>query len=149
MPRQPAATAGPAWRGDDPWTAGPGNDPWAGPQPAVPTWTGAPGHELLREKEFSGIDNFDGTIRRFADWSDRVAAKMRRAHPRLDAALTWVEAQTEPIMAEIEQAAGDAEFNADGASAAVFDILLAPRPRARSTTSARTLATAAALSCGE
>ena len=62
---------------------------------------------------------------KFADWSDRVAAKMRRAHPRLDAALAWVEAQTEPITAEIERAASDAEFNAEGASAAVFDILLA------------------------
>ena len=50
-----------------------------------------------------------------------MAAKTRRAYPRLDAALTWVEAQTEPITAEVERAASDAEFNAEGASAAVFE----------------------------
>ena len=83
MPRQPAAAAGPAWRGDDPWTAGPGNDPWAGPRPAVPTWTGAPGHELLSERDFSGIDKFDSTMSRLADWIGATVWQPRRvAHTR-------------------------------------------------------------------
>ena len=123
-PGQPA-TAGSTWPGPDPWAARPGSDPWTGPRTVASPRTRAPDLELLREKDFSSIDKLDGTMGRFADWSDRMAAKMRRAHPRLDAALTWAEAQTEPITAEIERAVSDAEFNAEGASAAVFDILLA------------------------
>ena len=124
VPGQPATT-GPNWPGTDPWEARPASDPWAGPRAAAAPWTGALGRDLLREKDFSSIDKFDGTMSRFADWSDRMAAKMRRAHPRLDAALTWAEAQTEPITAEVERAASDQEFNVEGASAAMFDILLA------------------------
>ena len=121
---QQAAAKGVA-PGPDPWAASPGSDPWAGPRLAASPRTQAPDLKLLREKDFSSIDKLDGTMVRFADWGDRMAAKMRRAHPRLDAALTWAEAQTEPITAETERAMSDAEFNAEGASAAVFDILLA------------------------
>ena len=124
-----AATQQAAARGvapsPDSWAASPGSDPWMGSRTAASPRAQAPNLELLREKDFSGIDKFDGTMVRFADWSDRMVAKMRRAHPRLDAALTWTEAQTEPITVETERAMNDAELNAERASAAVFDILLA------------------------
>ena len=35
----------------------------------------------LRSKDFAHIDKFDGTFSQYADWVERMEAKLRRIHP--------------------------------------------------------------------
>jgi len=46
----------------------------------------------IKSKDFAHIEKPDGSLSQFPDWADRMAAKFRRAHPRLGPMLAWAEA---------------------------------------------------------
>ena len=85
----------------------------------------APGLGGLKEKDLSSIDKFDGTMVRYADWADRMLAKLRRQCPGIADVLKWAEEQTEQITQDIEKS--HAEFGIDlvDASGVLADLLMA------------------------
>ena len=84
---------------------------------------------MFREKDFSGIDKFDGTMTKYADWSDRVGAKLRKAHPAIPRLLAWAEEHIGPVTLAKEEAMTSTDFNVVAASTEIFDILLAKTTR--------------------
>ena len=82
------------------------------------------GGEGLKSKDFTGIQAFDGDLTRFADWADRMSAKMSRGHPQLAAMLAWAERQEDPISLAVEQGAVEPGVDVVGISGAVFDVLM-------------------------
>ena len=82
------------------------------------------GGEGLKTKDFTGIQAFDGDLTRFADWADRMSAKMSRGHPQLAAMLAWAERQEDPISLAVEQGAVEPGVDVVGISGAVFDVLM-------------------------
>jgi hypothetical protein len=109
-------------------------DPWAraaqapplggvgGPGAAQQFFTG--GGDWIKSKDFAQIGTFDGDLNRFADWADRMSAKMNRAHPRLAAMLIWAERQPDQITMEIELNSAEQGLDVVGISGAVYDVLM-------------------------
>ena len=114
----------------DPWAAYAGSA--AGVPPGLPE-TGRSGGaqhfqlygaEGLKSKDFAGIQAFDGDLNRFADWADRMFAKMSCGHPQLAAMLAWAERQEDPISLAVEQGTAEPGLDVVGISGAVFDVLM-------------------------
>ena len=114
-------------------------DPWAGyASAAAGTLPGLPGFgrgggaqhfqlygaEGLKTKDFAGIQTFDGDLNRFADWADRMSAKLSRAHPQLASMLAWAERQVDPISLTVEQEVTEPGADVVGISGAIFDVLM-------------------------
>ena len=123
----------------DPWAnaaaaAASATAPGTAPTTATTSWgtaspLAAPGLQAymgdpLKSKDFAGVQAFDGDLSRFPDWVDRMTAKLGRAHPRLLAALTWAEAQSDPITEAVEQRMNEPGVDVVNLSLAVFDILM-------------------------
>ena len=117
---------------------GSGRDPWSealagssfrlsGPSLDAQRGAGAKpslGLGALKEKDFSSVDKFDGQLGKYADWSDRMLAKLRRQCPSMAEILKWAENQTEPITEDVEKQ--HSEFGVDlvDASSVLADILM-------------------------
>ena len=67
---------------------------------------------------------FDGELVRFADFMDRMTAKLSKAHPRVEEVLEWAERQTEPILRSHEDAASIPSVDVPSFSGALYDVLL-------------------------
>ena len=127
----PPTAAGGAQVGGTPEAVTSGPVPPALPQPLTPDgWAqwhaqgAAQGEVGLRSKDFVHIEKFDGGLTSFPDWADRMAAKFRRAHPRLAAMLEWAEQQQQRITEEMERAVDEPGLHTTRISEAVYDILM-------------------------
>ena len=80
--------------------------------------------DQLKSKDFIHISAFDGDLGKFPDWSDRMTAKLVRAHPRLSAILKWAESRTEAISETVEMNSPEPDVDLVEISRAVFDILM-------------------------
>lgn len=78
----------------------------------------------IRTKDFIHIAVFDGELAKFPDWSDRILAKLSKAHPRMEEIMRWAECQTQPITRETEASVSTPDLDASSVSRAVFDVLL-------------------------
>ncbi len=75
----------------------------SGGDPNSPPWQRPPGqYESVKPKDFVQIADFDGDIVRFADWADRMGAKLTRMHPRMLAVLEWAERHPAVITEQVE-----------------------------------------------
>jgi hypothetical protein len=65
-------------------------------------------------------------VTKFPDWIDRMGSKLSRAHPSVEAMLTWAEQRPAQITLAEEQAAAAASPGTDvvGFSGAVYDVLM-------------------------
>lgn len=70
------------------------------------------------------IAPFGGKLARFPDWSDRILAKLSKAHPRLEELLSWAEPQVEPVTRANEVEMSTAGFDVAAFSCAIYDVLL-------------------------
>lgn len=124
------------------WTPGTAvPDPWAasaaaraaecgtGPSMAAPPSLGVPGPRSVYggdglSKDFSDIAVFDGDLASFPDWSDRIVAKLSRAHLNFPTALAWAEQQADPITEEVEVRMSAQGVSLVELSLGLFDVLM-------------------------
>jgi hypothetical protein len=122
-----------------PSTAPDAHDPWwnrtlgqSAPRGQPPHREGAwPSHrdgayqhyDQLRSKDFSHIVAFNGDILKFPDWSDRMAAKFYRTHPKMTGVLKWAEEQTATISEQIEKDCSEADVDLAAISVGMYDII--------------------------
>jgi len=78
----------------------------------------------LKSKDFAHIERFDGSLSLFPDWADRMAAKFRRAHPRLGPMLAWAEAYPDQITEAVEIEVREPGVNTVAISEALYDIIM-------------------------
>ncbi len=78
----------------------------------------------IKIKDFAQIIPFNGDLKSFADWLDRVQAKMAKARPKRMATLEWAEEQTAPITADMKRAVSETEVDVDFMSNAIYDVLM-------------------------
>ena len=126
---QPAPGLGATPSAPDPWDGV--ADPWStAPRQQPQSLYGGQhfghGHrdEGVKLKDFSSITPFDSDLAKFPDWSDRIAAKLIKVHPRMLELLEWAERQPVPLSEEIERANSSASVDIPQLSNFIYEVMM-------------------------